>query len=167
MMLPVASLIDTSDSKSTRVRIWLAIALIVGILIQFPNLFIYDRLYTTPLRDSGRLLWEEIYYVPNCSPIIRNWILLRDGLMNVITGEPQFFYPIRVIRGNIDVLEPFYAPDFADVWDSWINIVRRAGYMDVLAVKAAVFTVIGLLVCVAIVAGYGIRRNLRTAAPEE
>jgi len=135
--------------------------------MQIPNLFIYSRDYTTPMLLDGWLHWEEIYFVPNSSPIVRNWVIFKDALVSLFTGEPLFFYPVRIMRGNVEVLQPFYAPDFADSWDSWINIVRRAGYMELVAMRAAVFTIVGLLACAAILAGYGIRKNLRESGGDE
>ena len=166
MMLPLAHLIERRGSQSAGVRTWLIVVLVAGILIQLPNLFIYPKMITTAMLYEGLLSGDEINYVPNRCPIIRNWILLKNAFLNLVTKEPLFFYPVRAMGGNIELLRPLYLPDFADVWDSWINIVRRAGYMDVLAVKVAVFTVIGLLVCTSILAGYGIRRDLRQAAGE-
>jgi len=167
MMLLLAHLIDTADFRSVRMRVWQSVALAAGILIQIPNLLLYPRTYIGPMITSGRLRWEEIYFVPNRSPIIRNWIILKDSLISFRTGEPLFLYPVRVMRGTTEVLEPVYCPDFADAWDSWINVIRRAGYMDVLAVKIAVFTIVALLVCAAVFSAWAIRKQLRETDEQE
>ncbi len=166
MMVPMAHLIGKGGSKSASVRILVIVVLVAGILIQFPNLFIYPKMITITMFYEGLLSEDELYYVPNRCAIMRNWILFKNGLLNLVTGEPLFFYPARIVEGNVELLRPLYLPDFAEVWDSWINVIRRAGYMDGLTVKVAVFTVIGLLVCAAIAAGAGMRRILRVAADE-
>ena len=167
MMLPVAHLIDRSGARPVAVRILVIVVLVAGIVIQFPNLFLYPKMITTAMFFEGVLNEDEIYYVPDRCPIVANWVLLKNGLLNFVTGEPLFYYPTKIVEGNVELLRPLYLPDFADVWDSWINIVRRAGYMRVLTVKLAVFAVIGLLICAAIAAGIEISRTLRFAADEE
>jgi len=163
MMLPLAHLIGKGGAKPGSVRILLVVILVAGILIQFPNLFLYPKMITITMFHEGVLNEDELYYVAERCPIVRNWILLKNSLLNLVTGEPLFFYPTRIVEGNVELLRPVYLPDFVDVWDSWINIVRRAGYMDVLIVKVAVFTITALLVCAAIAAGIGIGRTLRVA----
>ena len=166
MMLPLAHFIGRSGAKPGAVRILVIVVLVSGILIQLPNLFLYPKMITTTMFFEGVLNEDEIYYVPDRCPIERNWVLLKNSLLNLVTGEPLFFYPTKIVEGNVELLRPLYLPDFVEVWDSWINVVRRAGYMRVLKVKVAVFTLIGLLVCAAIAGGIGIRRTLRDGADE-
>jgi hypothetical protein len=167
MLLPAASVIEGFDIASIRQRVWVALTLAVGVMIQLPNLFIFPRQYAGLMLRTGRLRWEDLHFTPNLSPIIGNWLLFRDYLLSLVTGEPVFFYPVKTMRGATDVLQPVYCLDFADAWDSWINVIRRAGYMDVVIVKIAVFTIVALLVCSAIFAGRGIRKQLKQADERE
>jgi len=167
MLLPAASLIEGFDIASLRQRVWVTVTLAAGVLIQLPNLFIFPRRYSGLMLSTGRLGWEDLHFTPNLSPIIGNWRLFKDYLVGLVTGEPVFFYPVKTMRGTTDVLEPLYCLDFADAWDSWINVIRRAGYMDVLAVKIAVFTIVALLLCAAIFAARGIRNQLKLAEERE
>ena len=164
MMLPAACLLDKVNWRSTRARIWFGIVTAAGIVIQIPNLFIQCGTYTGIMVKTGRLRWEEVYFIPNLSPIIGNWVLFKDSLVNLVTGEPIFLYPVKVMRGVTEVLEPVYCVDFENGWDSWINVVRPAGFMDVLQVKIAVFAIVALLIMAAIFAGYKIRASLKQDA---
>jgi hypothetical protein len=167
MIMPLACLMDKWDWRRLGQRALRGAALTAGILIQFPNLFIFSREYMGLILRTEGLGWEDIYFVPNLSPMIGNWVLFKDYLVNLVTGEPIFFYPVKIMRGTIDVLKPVYCLDFADAWDSWINVIRRAGYMDVLIVKIAVFTIVALLLCAAIFAVRGIRKQLKLAEEQE
>ncbi len=167
MLLPLANLIDGFETSSVRQRVWVSVTMVAGVLIQFPNLFIFPRRYVGLMLSTGRLRWEDLFFTPNLSPIIGNWMLFKEYLVNLVTGEPTFFYPVKIMRGATDVLQPVYCLDFADAWDSWINVIRRAGYMDVLAVKIAVFTIVALLLCTAIFAAHGIRKQLRQTDEQE
>jgi len=167
MLLPVASLIDGFEIWSVRQRVWVRVTMVAGVLVQLPNLFIFPRAYVGLMLSTGRLRWEDLFFTPNLSPIIGNWMLFKEYLVKLVTGEPTFFYPVKTMRGATDMLQPVYCLDFADAWDSWINVIRRAGYMDVLAVKIAVFTIVAVLVCAAIFSARGIRKQLRETDKQE
>jgi len=160
MLLPLAELID-GERVAAFTKLSTGTSLMAGVLVQVPNLFIYFGTYMKALIRYDELALGELYFVPNLSPIIGGWRLLLGAFHNAFTGEPQFLYPVKLVRDAPDSLTPVYIRNFGALWDSWINILRTSGITAGLPGKMLVICCVTGSVILALWAARGLIRLLR------
>jgi hypothetical protein len=160
MLLPLAELID-GERVAAFTKWSTGTSLVAGVLVQVPNLFIYFGTYMKALIRYDELALGDLYFVPNLSPIIGGWRLLFGGFHNALTGEPQFLYPVKLVRDAPDNLTPVYIRDFGSLWDSWINILSTSGITAGLPGKILVTCCVTASVILALWAARGLVRLLR------